>query len=115
MNAYTIMPADLDAITDVEVAFGTTKLLPKMEQIPADFKERGDDLIYFQIVNSLFCGTPLPKGNVVFNEGFEQGKVVRAARAHIASWEPKHEHKTIGVAYMLKCMCTITPSKKDLE
>ena len=112
---YTITPANLEMIDDVDLAFGTTKLLPKMEQIPADFEERGNDLIYFKIVNSLFYGTPLPEGNVEFKEGFEPEKVVRAARAHLASWEPNHEDKTIGVAYMLKCICTITPSKKDSE
>lgn len=111
---YTITPSDLETITDVDLAFGTTKFLPKMEDIPDDFKERGIDLPYFQIVNTLFYGSPPPDGNVEFKEGFEPEKVVRAARAHIASWKPKHEHKIIGVAYMLKCMCTLTPLKKDM-
>lgn len=111
---YTITPSDLETITDVDLTFGTTKLLPKTDNIPNDFRERGDDLPYFQVVNALFSGKPLVSGDVEFKDGFDPEKVVRVVRAHLASWEPKHEHKISGVAYMLKCMCTITPSKKDV-
>lgn len=112
---YIITPYDLETITDVDLAFGTTKLLPKMGDIPEDFEERGVDLLYFQIVNSLFYGLPLPEGNVEFIEGFEPGdRVLRAIRAHLASWQPKHEDKMLGVAYMLKCMCVITPKQGNI-
>lgn len=108
MTAYTITPANLELIDDVDLAFGTTKLLPMLEQIPSDFKERDGDLLYFKVVNSLFYGLSLPQGNVEFKEGFEPEKVVRAVRAHLASWEPKHEHKMTCVAYMLKCMAELS-------
>lgn len=110
---YVITPSDIEKITNVEMAFGATALLPKMENIPDDFSEENkEDELYFKIVNALFYNTSLPQGNVEFKEGFEPEKVICVIRAHLASWDPKHEHKTIGVAYMLKCMCTITPINK---
>lgn len=108
LKMYVILPSDIEKITDVDLFFGTTILLPKAEDIPVDFKEQGDDEIYFKIVNSLFYGFQLPNGNIEFKDGFEPNKVLRVVRAHLASWGPAHEHKTVGVAYMLKCMCTIT-------
>lgn len=106
---YSITPADIEKITEVDVSFGTKMFLPEEKDIPEDFKDYGENEMYFKIVNSLFFGTTLPNGNIEFKEGFDPSKVLRAVRAHLASWEPKHQHKTAGVAYMLKCMCTITP------
>lgn len=42
MAAYTLTRESLGTITDVEMAFGTTKLLPAYEQVPAEFKGFGD-------------------------------------------------------------------------
>lgn len=96
-----------------DVAFGTTLLLPKMEVIPDDFSENNqEDRLYFKIVNSLFYGFTPPEANVEFKDGFEPNKVLRVVRAHLASWESKHEDKILAVAYMLKCMCTIMPKEQ---
>lgn len=106
---YSITPSDLKKITDADLSFGTTMLLPKAEDMPVDFEDRGEEEIYFKVVNSLFYGFQLPDADIEFNEGFAPDKVLRAVRAHLASCETKHEDKILAVAYMLKCMCTITP------
>ncbi|NBK98199.1 MAG: hypothetical protein EOM50_09285 [Erysipelotrichia bacterium] len=109
---YSITPSDLEKISDVDVSFGTTMLLPKEKDIPEDFKDYGKNEIYFKIVNSLFYGFTPPDADIEFKDGFDPNKVLRVVRAHLASWEPKHQHKTAGVAYMLKSMCTIMPKEK---
>lgn len=96
---YTLKPEDLDTVTDVEVAFGTMKLLPERSDIP-NYDHRD---FYEQFVAAMFYGSPHPAGTLVMREGFEgrsaqMGKVVTA---HLKSFEPEHERKMEGVAYML--------------
>lgn len=96
---YELKPEDLDTVTDVEVAFGTVKLLPEREDIPQydhrDFYER--------FVSAMFYGGTHPAGTLVMREGFEgrSQQMGKAVAAHLKSFEPKHERKIEGVAYML--------------
>lgn len=97
--SYQLRPEDLDTVTDVEAAFGTTKLLPEREQIPK-YEHRA---VYERYVAAMFYATPLPSCVLCMREGFE-GKglqLEKAIRAHLTSFEPKHERKMEGVAYML--------------
>jgi hypothetical protein len=44
----------------------------------------------------------LPKGTVfVPHEGIDPAKAMRHLRAILGSFEPKHEHKEAGVAYLM--------------
>ena len=96
---YTLKPQDLDAVTMPEVAFGTTKLLPEYGQIP-DYEDRK---VFERYVSAMFFGSALPAVQLCLREEFEgKGEALnKALRAHLTSWEPKHEHKIEGVAYML--------------
>lgn len=98
-KTYTLTAADLKTVTDVEVAFGTTKLLPEREQIP-DYPNRK---VFEDYVAALFYGHSLPSVQLCMGADFEgEGEALnKALRAHLASWEPKHERKMEGVAYML--------------
>lgn len=104
---YAITPEDTKKIDDVDVAFGTTKLLPKMEDIPKEFIINGGNE-YTKLAEKVFYGSPL-SGSILFRDGFDQKLFVRTVRAHLASFEPKHEHKIAGVGYMISKMATITP------
>lgn len=106
-------PYELDAesllsITDLEVAFGTTRLLPAWDAIPDAFKLHND---YTSIAEAICYGRPLPDLNVTFNAGFEAPSIPSALHkcvlAHLISFDPKHEHKIDGVAYMLSRVFTI--------
>lgn len=111
MKPYTITREDLNAITDAEAAFGTTKFLPDYSQVPSDFKQGN---IYTRIAAASFFGDAMPDSSLEFRAGFSdaeaQGAMLKCIRAHLASWQPKHEHKIAGVGYMLSLLCEITPA-----
>lgn len=105
MAGYVITAEQVASISDAELAFGTTKLLPNEEDIPEEFF--GDN-IHTRLVNAIFYGKPLPAGDVQFNKGFEKDQTVKCIRAHLNSFGPKHEHKMAGVAYMIAMTSTLT-------
>lgn len=112
MSSYRISRADLDGISDPEIAFGTTRLLPAYEEVLDEFK-RGN--AYTELVRALFFGQPLPDLEITFREGFTDEQcpeqLNRAVRAHLRSFEPKHEHKIAGVAYLIGQVCVLQPPK----
>lgn len=57
MRKFNLKRESLDTITELEVAFGTTKLLPPFDVVPSEFK-RGND--YTKLLDHLFSGQPLP-------------------------------------------------------
>ena len=110
--SYNITCEQISTISDLDLAFGTTKFLPNYRtDVPEEFK--GVSNIYCRLVESWFFGSESPKGNVSFNDGFQYDGAVkdmqRVVRAHLKSREPKHEHKISGVGYMLSKIVTITP------
>lgn len=100
---YTLTPKMVEAITDVEVAFSTTSLLPKWEEIPDRYKKGGT--IESKIVESMIYGSEMPEMYVHFKDGFTIKLVQRCVDSHLASFRVKHEHKCAGVAYMISLMC----------
>lgn len=109
---YSLTPEDVVSITDVECAFSTTRLLPAVEDIPAEFKsQRGN--VYTRIADSIFMGTALPEAEIEMKEGFEPGSVNRCVRAHLSSWSPKHQHKIAGVGFMISMTMDVTEKAKE--
>lgn len=104
--AYTLTPRQLASISDVELAFSTERLLPSWEDIPEDFKKGND---YTVLAEAIMYGWPLPDLVMQMKEGFEPSDLNRAARAHLQSFGPKHQHKIAGVGYMIACTCTLSP------
>lgn len=105
-----ITQSDVDATSDLEMAFATIRCLPKWEDIPAEFKKDiYDGTIYNRMVDAWFTGSALPQGEVSFNPGFRHdGKALqRFITAHLRSFAPKHEHKIAGLAYLLSQVVTI--------
>jgi hypothetical protein len=114
---WTITQADIDATTDLEAAFATTRCLPQAEEIPDEFWGCHRNLpgnIYYHMVDAMFCGAELPEGNVAFNEGFrEDGPATfKFLMAHLRSFEPQYEHKIAAVAFMVSKIMTVTPVKE---
>lgn len=107
--AYSLTPADLASITDIERAFGTIRLLPKWEDIPKEF---WDGNLYTQLVDSIFFNTKRPEGAIEVKPEFAteeaQANMHRFIEAHLRTWEPKHEHKTAGVGFALSHIFTLT-------
>lgn len=108
MTDFNLTRESLNTITDVEIAFGTTKLLPSYDAVPEEFK-RGND--YTKLLEHLFFGPSVPKGEIVFRDGFKDVEAPallhRVVMAHLRSFEPKHEHKIAGLGYLISQVCEV--------
>lgn len=108
MPEFNLKRELLNTITDAEIAFGTTKLLPPFDAVPDEFK-RGND--YTKLLNQLFAGQPVPAGEIVFREDFDDpdapALLNRVVMAHLRSFEPKHEHKIAGLGYLISQACEV--------
>lgn len=92
-------------LNGVDAAFGPKggimQLLPKWEEIPEDFRnERGEAKKWVKILGDwFFAGIKLT--NVVMKNDIEKKFAIRHIGCVMHSWEPKHEHKIAGCAYLL--------------
>lgn len=82
------------------VAFGNIDHLPKMEDIPEEFKGSNEFVRisqkwFFSGLNSLSDEGLTPK------KGVDLREAMLALRACLTSMELSHEHKHAGVAYLL--------------
>lgn len=100
------VPKGLDAI---DVVFGVRPPLPAWDDIPGEFKCSRNE--YARVASSLFFnGGRLSDFGLTIKDELDDGDVMRALRACLGSFDPKHEHKEAGVAYMLSQWCNGKPS-----
>jgi hypothetical protein len=78
------------------------ELLPKRHQIPEEFDwTKADKSEWVEIVERWFF-KGLPEGTkVIPKEGIDTTKAVAHLSYVMRSFEPKHEHKIEGVAYLM--------------
>lgn len=86
-------------ITQSEMIFGTTKALPDYDKLPAEFR-RMDGTKWNKLFSQWFF-LGLKKLEVTPKEGVDKEKALIAISAHMKSFEPKHEHKESGVAFLM--------------
>lgn len=94
-------------LTGADVAFGGIKHMPRYSDVPDNFKNSYDP--YCKAVSSWFFrgAKGAPNGIIIdgvtftAKPGVDAGKALRAIRAVLCSFEPKHEHKEAACAYML--------------
>lgn len=86
-------------ISDVMLAFPASvigTLLPPMSEIPQEFHDSRNP--WCKIASDLFFnGGHLPKSR----HGVDRNNAARHLRAVLGSFEPKHEHKEAGAAYLM--------------
>lgn len=86
-------------IAGVDLAFGNTKHLPPMTEIPQEF-QNGRSPWSNLFHRWFYSGLP---ATVEFypKEGVNPEKALKAISAIMVSFEPKHEHKEAGVTFLL--------------
>lgn len=95
-------PQQLDGL---DAAFGPRdgirQLLPKWEEIPEEFKQGTEHTNkWIKVLGDwFFAGIELT--NVVMKNGVERKWAIRHIGCIMHSFEPKHEHKIAGCAYLL--------------
>lgn len=107
---YHPTTADLHKISDVHLAFGTTCLLPPLEDIPEDFNDRLGNP-YTKLASDLFFGNALENLEMTLHDGVTPALLQRAVQAHLTSREPRHEHKIRGVGFLISKFATIHGAK----
>lgn len=88
-------------ITDAQLAFPANvigTLLPVKDEIPKEFF---GSTPYGTLAHELFYRGFVEKSDLQLREGLYPEKVHRHISACLGSYEPKHEHKMAGVAYLL--------------
>lgn len=85
-------------ITDLDAAFGTTKGLPEYSQIPKQFKD-GSTKWNKLFSDAFYSGIKSLK--LAPKNGIDSAKAWRHIRALMGSFQPRHEHKEAGCAYLM--------------
>lgn len=89
-------------VNDVDTAFGgnMNELLPPMAEIPEEFKRsntKWNKVVNDWIFSGLYDCKWTPK------EGINSSEALRHVQSILVSFDPKHEHKEAGCAYLLSC------------
>lgn len=103
-------------VTGLAVAFGANreeiaKLLPKYTTLPAEYQNYHGNTAWQKVVTHwFFCG--LASTDIfVPKPGIDQRMALRHISAIMRSFEPKHEHKEAGCAYL----CSLWFENPDLS
>ena len=94
-------------VTDLDIAFPTSvdHLLPDYAAVPAEFKGFRDEPHVEFVEHWFFHGADVKRLSP--KPGIDASKAIRHLRVCMGSWEPKHEHKIAGVAYLLSLWFTL--------
>lgn len=96
----TVTTWEPQEISDLDIAFSTNvnHLMPAYRDIPDDFKSSSNP--YVRLVAKWFFGG-LKGDEFRAKSGVDKGKAIRHLKAILNSFEPAHEHKEAGVAYLM--------------
>jgi hypothetical protein len=86
-------------VRDIDVAFPASvvgTLLPPMDEIPEEFHSHSHPWCRF-VSKLFFSGGNLP----VSRNGIDRASAARHLKCVLGSYEPKHEHKEAGAAYLM--------------
>lgn len=102
------MTLPVPELTTVDIALSSIRHLPAYNAVPDDFKRWKGNVFADAISHWFFTGAAgdgerFVVGYSVFTpkDGVDGHKALVAIKAALSSFEPKHEHKTAGCAYML--------------
>lgn len=101
---------EIPTLTRLDAAFGNIDHLPPYDKIPPEFKSKDND--YNKIVSYAFFHG-LHQSILKPREGVDVDKARFALQAIMRSWDPQHEHKIAGAAYLMSEWFTI--NKKAMK
>lgn len=88
-------------LDNADVVFGNIRHLPPYDAIPKRFRDSYDPYARF-VSEWFFRGrTPDDMKRLTERLGVDRNQALRAIKAVLGSFEPKHEHKEAGCAFML--------------
>ena len=93
-------PVEIDRITQVFPA-RIMHLLPPYDEIPKEFKDWNSKSFWNRFFNDMFFAGLKDDLKLMPKPGIDPAKAWTVIRTICASFEPKHEHKEAGVAYLM--------------
>lgn len=91
-------PKDVDDVTASFPATVIGTLLPRLEDIPEEFRRNWTTNEMCRAASKLFfSGGVLP----AFRDDIDRSAAARHLQAVLGSFEPQHEHKIAGAGYLL--------------
>lgn len=108
MNDFTL-PTN---VSDIDVAFPTkvSDMMPVYEDIPTEYKHFKGTIWNRLVADWFFHGVHDLK--IKWRKEVDPEAAMRHIKYILGSWEPKHEHKEAGVAYLLSLWATDAKWKK---
>lgn len=93
-------------VSQIDITFGgdMDALLPPWEEIPEEFKR--DRHPFNKVVSKWFFGRLPPETDFRPKPGVDANAALRHVVAILRSFQPKHEHKEAGCAYLLSLWFT---------
>lgn len=87
-------------VTDLDLAFGgrIADLMPAYRDLPEEFRRERDP--FTRLVSSWFF-KGLDTTKLTAKEGVDKDAALRHCRAIMGSFDPSHEHKIAGVAWLM--------------
>lgn len=101
------VPVEVDDLTVAFPANVVGTLLPPWDDIPEEFKRHSHPRAK-QASMLFFEG-----GRVEWREGVDKSAARRQVQACLGSFEPKHEHKEAGVAWLLDMWALPTSARES--
>lgn len=89
-------------VTDLDMVFGTRAmaLMPPYSEIPDEFRNMNDRTNpWLRLQRDWFYGG-ISRSQITPRDDVDLNRAVRHLKAIQGSFEPKHEHKEAGVAYL---------------
>jgi hypothetical protein len=112
MNNKWLKPKE---VNNVDLAFGPSNMneyLPAYDEIPKEFKN--EDTKWNKIFNTMFFRGCSKDSSFDCKDGINGETAIKHIYAIMRSFNPKHEHKEAGVAYLMSLWfnnINIVPSK----
>lgn len=94
------LPRDVDQATLTFPARVVGDYLPREDEIPERYRRMTGETGWHKLVHAWFHGG-LARPKIHLVPGVDGEKAVRHLSTCMASFEPKHEHKVAGVAYLM--------------
>jgi hypothetical protein len=98
-NSKWSYPQDIDAANAAFQGRVRGTLMPLMEDIPREFTTRGN--AWADEVSKWFFDGVAADYHIVPAEGIDRHRAMRHLSICLWSFEPKHEHKIAGCAYLM--------------
>ena len=86
------------SVSDIAFGGSAMKILPPMKEIPKDFPNR---IKWEKIISDWFFDG-LPEGTkIIVKSDIDKNKALSNIKCVLKSFQPKHEHKILGCAYLM--------------